>query len=138
MKTTFKIILCCLTIFCLTSGCSKDDLDLFAVNDFTITMDENPNQDQLIGTIPYEVNKGTTYFILTSQNVPNAISINNSSCLKMASIYVLEPTLFDFETNPVIEATVKVNRVMTHLDFSQEILESKTISITINLKDLLE
>ena len=138
MKNKFKIILCCLTIFLLTSGCSKDDLDLFVVNDFKVTMNENPNQDQLIGTIPYEVNKGTTNFIITSQNVPNAISINNSSGLKMASIYVNEPTLFDFEMNPVIEATVKVNRVMTHLDFSQEILESKTISIIINLKDLPE
>ncbi|MGK0253810.1 MAG: hypothetical protein ACI9OE_001288 [Mariniflexile sp.] len=138
MKTTFKAILCYLTIFWITGGCSRDDLDLFTVNGFTITMDENPDQDQLIGTIPYEVNRGTTNFIITSQNVPNAISINNSSGLKMASIYVHEPALFDFETNPLIEATVKVNRVMTHLDFSQEILESKTISITINLKDLPE
>ena len=138
MKTTFKTILCCLTIFWITGGCTRDDLDLFVVNDFTIIMDENPDQDKLIGTITYEVNRGTTNFIITSQNVPNAISINNSSGLKMASIYVHEPALFDFETNPLIEATVKVNRVMTHLDFSQEILESKTISITINLKDLPE
>jgi hypothetical protein len=136
MKTTFKILLFGLTIFWLTGGCSKDDLDLFIVKDFTVIMDENPVQDQLIGTIPYEVNRGVTRFLIMSQNVSNAISIINSPGLKYASIYVHNPIIFDFETNPLIVANVKVNRVQTHLDFSEDVLDSKTITITINLNDL--
>ncbi|PKQ43917.1 hypothetical protein [Confluentibacter flavum] len=138
MKTTFKIILCCLSVFWIIISCSKDDLDIFVVNDFTTTIDENPNQDQLIGIIPYQVNKGLTEFIITSQNVPNAISINNSYGFSNASIYVQDPVHFDFETNPIIIATIKVNRVIVHLDFSQDILDTKIITVSINLKDLPE
>lgn len=138
MKTTFKIILHCLFIFWIIISCSKDDLDLFVVNDFTTSIDENPNQDQLIGSIPYQINRGLTEFIITSQNVPNAIRINNSYGLSNASIYVQDQVLFDFETNPIIIATVKVNKVMPHLDFSQDILDTKIITVTINLNDLPE
>lgn len=84
-----------------TSGCSKDDLDLFVLNDFSVAMDENPSQDQLIGIIPYEVNKGSTQFDITSQNVSNAIYISNIQGIQ-ASILVNDSALFDFEINPVI------------------------------------
>jgi hypothetical protein len=136
MKSTFRILLICLPILGLNSSCSKDDSDLFVVNDFAVTMDENPSQDQLIGTIPYQINRGSTTFFITSQNVSNAISIINSSYQYQASVYVHDPVLFDFETNPLIEASVRVNRVQSHLDLSEDVLDTKTIIITINLNDL--
>lgn len=139
MKTTFKIILCCLPIFWIIISCSKDDLELLVVNDFTATIDENPNQDQLIGTIPYEVNRGTTLFIITSENVPNAIYISNLQGYH-ASIYVNDPTFFDFETHPIITVKVKVERgTYSWPDLATwEVFDSKTITITINLNDLPE
>ena len=132
MKTTFKIILCCLTIFWLNSSCSPDDsLDLFVVSDFTVTMDENPTERQLIGSIPYENFEEHTIirFFITSQNDSNAIYFQG------ASIHVYDPILFDFETNPIIVANVKVQQgywVLGGWDYQQ----TKTITVTINLNDL--
>ena len=141
MKTTFKIILCCLTIFWLNSSCSPDDLPVLVIDDYFTTIDENPINDQLIGSIPSEINsnRGLHYsFIIISQSVEKAVLLRNGGYFstEMISIYVNDAAVFDFETNPVIMTTIKVNAVSYNLDFSQEIHDTKTITVTINLNDL--
>ncbi|MEN3325078.1 hypothetical protein VP395_15175 [Mariniflexile soesokkakense] len=138
MKTILKLILSCLFIFWLTSSCSPDDSsDLFIVNDFTITIDENPIANSLIGKISSKVDpsKFLIYSIM-SPATDKAISILNYP--ETGLIYVNDAALFDFETNPVIKSAVTVYLVRYKLDFSTETLDSKTITVTINLKDLPE
>lgn len=137
MKTTFKILLTCLSILWLNSSCSKDDSPILIIDDYFTTIDENPINDQLIGTIPLEINLNGlsryTYTII-SQSVENAIILRHGE--KIISVYVNDETVFDFETNPVIMATIKVNAGSLKLDFSLEIHDTKTITVTINLNDL--
>ena len=133
MKNYSVFILFFILLFNCSSDESSDDnpIDLFVVNDYSVTMDENPTEYQLIGTIPYEVNNGLggVRFFITSQNVSNAIY------LLEASIYVNNPILFDFETNPIITANVKVERGYWY-EYSWTTLHTKTITVTINLNDL--
>ena len=141
MKTTFKIILCFLSIFWLNSSCSQDDLPVLVIEDYFTTIDENPINDQLIGSIPSELNSNRKLhysFTIISQSVEKAIILGNGGYFstEMISIYVNDAAVFDFETNPVIVATIKVNAVSYNLDFSQEIHDTKTITVTINLNDL--
>jgi hypothetical protein len=138
MKTTFKILLICLSIFWLNNSCSSDNAEPTFVNDFTITMDENPTKDQLIGIIPFESDKGEsiTTSILT-QTVANAIHVPFPDGLYSNKIFVNNPVLFDFETNPVLKVTLKVTKVRLKLDFVTMVpLDTKTITVTIDLKDL--
>ena len=127
--------------FVLIFNCSTDDSsDSSFVNDFTIEMDENPIDNQFIGRIPYEGPDSAVIFLTISilnQTVQNAIYINSPDSLESNSLYVNNPVLFDFETNPVIKVTVRVNKVRLNLDFvTYDILETKTITVTINLNDL--
>jgi hypothetical protein len=127
--------------FILLFNCSPDDSsDSSFVNDFTIEMDENPTENQYIGRVPSEGLNGTIEFLTVSilnQTVQNAIYIEYPDSLGSNSLYVNNPVLFDFETNPVIKVTVRVNKVRLHLDFvTYDILETKTITVTINLNDL--
>ena len=143
MKTSFKILLSCLTIFWLNSSCSKDDLPVLVIDDYFTTIDENPINDQLIGSIPSEINSNRELhysYTIISQSVENAIVLRNGGYFstERISIYVKDATAFDYETNPAIEATVEVNVVSYNLDFSLEIHDTKTITVTINLNDLPE
>ena len=129
MKNNYVFIL----FFVLIFNCSSDDnpKDLFVVNDYTVTMAENPTEYQLIGTIPYENFEEHTIirFFITSQNVSNAIYFQG------ASIHVYDPILFDFETNPIIVANVKVEQGNWY-QYGWQIQQTKTITVTINLNDL--
>ena len=143
MKNTFKIILCFLSIYWLNSSCSQDDLPVLVIEDYFTTIDENPINDQLIGTIPSELNSNRELyysFTIISQSVEKAIILGNGGYFstEMISIYVNDAAVFDFETNTVIMATIKVNAVSYKLDFSQEIHDTKTITVTVNLNDLAD
>lgn len=130
-----------IVLFILLFNCSSDDSsDSSFVNDFTIEMDENPTENQFIGRIPYEGPDSSIIFLtisILSQTVQNAIYINSPDLLESNSLYVNNPELFDFETNPVIKVTLRVNKVRLNLDFvTYDILDTKTITVTINLNNL--
>tara|TARA_R110000851_G_scaffold65905_2_gene149386 strand:+ start:698 stop:1015 length:318 start_codon:yes stop_codon:yes gene_type:complete len=103
-------------------------------------MDENPAENQYIGRVPSEGLNGAIEFLTISilnQTVQNAIYIEYPDSLGSNSLYVNNPAIFDFETNPVIKVTLRVNKVRLNLDFvTYDILETKTITVTINLNDL--
>ena len=93
------------------------------VQDLTVDVDENPTDGQIVGTI--QVNgSGTLSFSITSQTPTGALSIDAGT----GELWVIDPNLFDFETNPVITATILVD----------DGAETATATATINLNDVDE
>ena len=93
-------------------SCSQDDNEaiIIEVTDFNATIDENPDLNQVVGSINATTNIGNINFELISQNPENSITINDST----GEISVLNPDHFNFETNQVIEGVVKVNNGATY------------------------
>lgn len=91
--------------------------------DFTVTVDENPTDGQVLGTVQANGN-GTLDFSFTSQTPAGAMSINAST----GELTVIDPNLFDFETNPVITAEISVT----------DGAETTFLTATINLNDVDE
>lgn len=122
-------ILFLLSIFTSIS-CSKDSDDpdsseiSVTASNFSISMDENPVNGQVIGTVSGSTNEGVITFSITEQNPAEAFSINAVS----GELIVADKMLFDFETNPIITGTVNV----TNESISQNAM------IIINLNDLFE
>ncbi len=90
--------------------------------DFTTTIDENPTNGQLLGTIEASTNDGSLTFSLSTESPVGAFSINAST----GEISVLDSILFDFETNPILTAEVTAT--------NGEVSESATV--TVNLNDI--
>ena len=93
------------------------------VQDLTVDVDENPTDGQIVGTIQAN-GSGTLSFSITSQTPTGALSIDAST----GELLVIDPNLFDFETNPVITATILVD----------DGAETATATATINLNDVDE
>ncbi|WGF92610.1 cadherin repeat domain-containing protein [Aequorivita marisscotiae] len=127
---TFRIIIA--TVFLTFISCSKDSDDpapqeteiTVSTSDFSITMDENPINGQVIGSVQGSTNDGSVTFSITEQTPSGAFSIDASS----GELKVADETLFDFESNPTITGTVQVANGAV----------SENASITITLNDLME
>lgn len=124
MKLNFTRLLF-FSLFILFS-CHRDDNTLITitVSDFAVTMDENPALQQVIGKINATTNKGDLKYEISSQNTTGAIGVNSST----GELYVLNPTVFDYETNPIISGVVKVSNGTAF----------KEGQVTITLKDVVE
>ena len=124
-------------LFFILFYCSSDDSsDSSFVNDFAIEMDENPTENQTIGIVPYNI--GEYDNIITSiltQSVPNAVYVFASGTVGSKELLVSDPILFDFETNPIIKVTLKVEHVQGDF-FNYNTIDTKTITVTINLNNL--
>jgi len=116
-KTLLNIAFIATTL--LFTSCSKDDDLLILVEDLTIDFNENPTDGQTVGTVQ---TNGSGGFSITSQTPTGALSINTST----GELTVADATLFDFETNPVITATIEV------------VGATNTGTVTINLNDATE
>ncbi len=126
MKNPLKLTtLLALVLLVSTFGCKKDDeinaKKQINVEDLTIDLDENPTDGQTIGTVQTD-GSGDLSFSITSQTPAGALSINPST----GELTVANATLFDFETNPVIAATISV------------VDGVNTATVTINLNDVAE
>lgn len=125
---TFRIIVA--AIFFTFISCSKDSDDpnptdiTVSTADFSITIDENPANGQVIGTVSATTNEGSVSFSITEQNPSGAFSIDATS----GELKVADALLFDFETNPTITGTVKVANGAV----------AENVVITITLDDLVE
>jgi hypothetical protein len=112
---------------CLFS-CSDDNKNLnkitVTISDFTKTINENPQENEPLGTINAYTNQGSLTYSIVNQSPNDALVINSST----GDLKVLKKNLFDFETNPSITATIKVQ--------NGEIF--KTANITINLNNIIE
>jgi len=102
-----------------------NDVDeAFTVSDFNISVDENPQNGQLLGRVQTETSQGGLVFSLSNQSPENALSINANT----GSIGVVDNLLFDFEANPQITATVTMSAGSA----------STTADVTISLNDVTE
>jgi len=94
------------------------------VEDLNLTIDENPEVNQVLGVIAVENSEGSLAFTLTNQIPNGAMSINTTS----GELIVADTALFNFEANPQITAQVNVT----------DMNSSGSAMITINLKDVDE
>jgi hypothetical protein len=110
----------------VTASCSEDETEPVEITaeDFSVTIDENPQDGAVIGTVSASVNTGTLSYSLSNQNPGGAMTINSST----GELSVLNSGAFDFETNPVVSATATVSGGQA----------SEEVSITINLNDIDE
>jgi hypothetical protein len=99
-----------------------DALEITA-QDFTVAVDENPTDGQVLGTVQATGN-GTFDFSITSQTPMGAMAIDATT----GELTVIDPNLFDFETNPVITAEISVT----------DGVETTAVTATINLIDVDE
>lgn len=99
-----------------------DVLEITA-QDFTVAVDENPTDGQVLGTVQANGN-GTLDYSITSQTPTGAMAIDATT----GELTVIDPNLFDFETNPVITAEISVT----------DGVESTSLTATINLNDVDE
>ncbi len=83
------------------SSCSTEDEapTLISSNDIAETIDENPETGTLIGTVTTNI-PGT--FSIISQNPSGAFSVDAQT----GDVTIANASLFDFETNPMLEAVV--------------------------------
>ena len=121
MKNIIKITKALLLIFLLISYSCSDDDDPQPINleDLVVTIDENPTVGQVIGTIQSDTSSSLT-FSITTQSPTGALSIDTNT----GEITVANAMLFDFETNPVITATITADEAVNDA------------TITINLNNL--
>ncbi|MCF6279662.1 MAG: cadherin domain-containing protein [Flavobacteriaceae bacterium] len=95
-----------------------------AVQDLTINFDENPTNGQSVDTVTTTNGSGTLSFSITSQTPAGALSVDSNT----GELTVVDATLFDFETNPIVTATISVT----------DAINTATGTVTINLNDLVE
>lgn len=123
---SIQYIIILFTLFAFLS-CSKDEKDTEPVEEititatnFTITIDENPQNGQVIGIIDASTNSGTLQFEITQENPIGALKVGSTT----GEISVLEASLFNYNENPVISATIEiVNGIVSR---------NVNISITLN------
>ena len=116
-------------IFVLFLSCnentSEDINDItFSASDFVITIDENPSINEVLGSISATTSQGELTFVITNQDPDGFINIDYNS----GELSVNDPTLYDFETNPVLNAIVEIS--------NGESIES--VAVTVNLLDIEE
>ncbi|MBG6130689.1 hypothetical protein IWQ47_002165 [Aquimarina sp. EL_43] len=118
MKRALKTTSLLIAILLLNFSCSKDD-EVLAINlkDVKVTIDENPANGQVLGKVESD-NSSSLTFSITTQTPAGALSINKNT----GELTVADATLFDFETNPTITATVSANGA----------LNKATVTISIN------
>ncbi|WP_179318711.1 cadherin repeat domain-containing protein [Winogradskyella helgolandensis] len=94
--------------------------DLVETTDFVITLDENPNSNQLLGIIEVSINEGEVQFSLEEETPTGAFLINENT----GELTVGDASLFDYEVNPILTGTVKV--------YTDDIAVFSAIEVTLN------
>lgn len=123
-KIALKLILLCISVIIIS--CSKDSDNTpeasevtVTTSNFSVTIDENPSEGQVLGTVSGTTNQGSVTFSITEQTPSGAFSIDAAS----GELTVADANLFEFETNPTILGTVKVA--------NGAVSENASISITL-------
>ncbi|NQY06650.1 MAG: cadherin repeat domain-containing protein, partial [Flavobacteriaceae bacterium] len=122
---TFRKALSVITITILFSCANDDDTNqanVISLEDLTAVIDENPTNGQVIGNVvaTQTIGGATLDYTIDSQSPSGALAINSST----GEMTVADNTLFDFETNQIITATVSLAG------------GTNTANVTINLNNL--
>ncbi len=126
MRKTLLPLLLILTITFI--GCNEDDVieteidTVIDLQNLEMNIDENPTNEQVIGTIESNINSLT--FNIVTQNPAGALAINPNT----GTLTVADATIFDFETNNNITAEI------TATDGTV----SKNETLTININNINE
>ena len=93
----------CLALFILLLlfSCSSEDDSNNTSNTIEVSIDENPRSGDLVTTVTSNLS-GEVSYTLTSESISQAFTLNGST----GELRVAAWQLYDFETNPVITATV--------------------------------
>lgn len=106
-------------------ACTKDEEPqpkeevVITVQDISVTIDENPDQEQLLATIQAETNGGEFTFLLKSESETGAFTVNTSG-----QILVADATLFDFEKRTGLTAIIEL--------ISSGVTETMNLTVTLN------
>ncbi|MEM1002866.1 MAG: cadherin repeat domain-containing protein [Bacteroidota bacterium] len=105
MKTNFKLFFALLPFLSMIIACSEEDSDSFmpSTSDINVTIDENPNSGESIGTVATNLT-GTLVYSISSQSAENAFSINSST----GEVRIDDASKFNFEDMMTLEAIVSV------------------------------
>ncbi len=124
MKVTLKFtaILLMASSLILFSSCNKDK-NVYA-DDLSVTMDENPSSGTVVGTVVATTEKSYITYTLTSSVPAGALSIDATTGV----LTVDDASLFNYEINPVITASVEADNGKN----------SDVSSVTITLTDVSE
>lgn len=103
-----KVKIVVLLVLGLVISCTENNEEInettITVSDFIKTINENPDNNQYIGSVEATTNLGNITYSITEQSPIGALKINSSN----GEIRVLDQTRFDFETNPSISGIIKV------------------------------
>jgi hypothetical protein len=103
------------------TGCKDDEPIAITLEDLQLQVDENPVVGFGLGTIKSS-SPTALVFTIASQTPAGAISINKNT----GELSVANADLFDFETNPVITATISADQA------------TNTATVTINVNNVNE
>ncbi|PHS08600.1 MAG: hypothetical protein COA88_06450 [Kordia sp.] len=126
MKILLHIAFIAITLLFISCGNDDDAIivanNVISVQDLAVTIDENPTVGQVVGTVQttQTVGGGSLVYSITTQTPTGALNINAST----GELTVADATLFDYETNQTITATISLIGV------------TNTAMVTINLNNL--
>ena len=128
MKKTNQLLCYLLLTGLLTNfSCSSDDdaqttqTTQPVIENFTSSINENPINGDVVGTVQ-TIGNGISNFIINSEAPLGALSIDSNT----GELTVMDATLFDFEANPTVTATISATGA------------TNTATVTINLIDLAD
>ena len=128
MNILKKGILLIFTSILIVSCSSDEDANetIVTVSNLTKNIDENSLQGSIIGMVNGSSNTGTVNFSIVNQIPNGALAINATT----GELTIADETVFDFETNPSITASVRVS--------AGETTNNATVTVNLNDKDDLE
>ncbi|MCF8254220.1 MAG: SUMF1/EgtB/PvdO family nonheme iron enzyme [Bacteroidia bacterium] len=135
-----------LILWFLIISCSSDNGQTnnpseitISTSDFSVTIDENPLPNQILGTIDATTNIGNLIFSIDNQSPNGAVAINSTT----GELKVANETMFDFEITPIISGVIKVsnNSIFEVLNFSINLNDVDETNPNVNcgivLKDII-
>ncbi len=88
--------------------------------EFSVVIDENPSNNQLLGFIGATTNIGTVTYAISSESEEGAFMVEADT----GKLRAADPSLFDFETSPVLTAVVAIT--------NQDLTEHIDVTVTLN------
>jgi sulfatase modifying factor 1 len=131
-----------LNILLILFSCSSEENEdtenpietIVTTNDFTVTINENPNVNQILGIVNASTNQGNLIFSIYSQIQNGAVEINSVT----GELKVANESIFDYESTPIISGIIKVsnNSIFELLNFTINLNDIEESISSIVLKDI--
>jgi hypothetical protein len=119
------LMLSLFSLLLITTACKDDEPSpaKITAENFEVTMDENPEAGDPIGSLEVTTDKGTLAFSLQSESVSGAFAVNAET----GALSVQSAEKFDFETNPVLTAVVLAKNGKSELGVTVKVNLQKVI-----------